>query len=284
MIKEDVQWMALALGILVIIAFVVAPVATGQPPNLGISLNFTLPSLPPLQTVTVVTTPLVTTLPTTIPVTTPAPELTTLPPTPVPTWNASAVQTIQFVDPSSYGLNLSDINPMGSRMPFDNASIRSNLTTYATFSGQFSGTTQTLSIPFPYWELWYTVEPFGTFTREGTQTTARPAVTSTGGVSSSGYQGSYRGTLPTFTIQVMEANKTARLVREVTPMGGIDPTLWTTDVKDRFGTVIVKASDPRPWKERFYEGQRSYYFVIQQSSIRSYKIDIRVPSSYIGKP
>ena len=52
--------------------------------------------------------------------------------------------------------------------------------------------------------------------------------------------------------------------------GGLDSTLWTE-------------SDPRPWKERFYEGQRNYYFVINTQALSSYTIEIRVPAEYIGK-
>ena len=46
------------------------------------------------------------------------------------------------------------------------------------------------------------------------------------------------------------------------------------------GTVYV---DPRPWTEKFYEGQRSYYFIIKAESIQSYSLDIKVPTQYIGK-
>ena len=42
-------------------------------------------------------------------------------------------------------------------------------------------------------------------------------------------------------------------------------------------------SDPRPWKEKFYEGQRNYYFVINTQALSSYTIEIRVPEEYIGK-
>ena len=47
-------------------------------------------------------------------------------------------------------------------------------------------------------------------------------------------------------------------------------TLWTE-------------SDPRPWKEKFYEGQQNYYFVINTQALTSYTIEIRVPEEYIGK-
>jgi hypothetical protein len=68
----------------------------------------------------------------------------------------------------------------------------------------------------------------------------------------------------------MEAGNSSRLVRTVTPMGSIDPALW-------------KDNDPRPWKEKFLEGQKSYYFIIKAGGITSYSLDIRVPNNYLGK-
>jgi hypothetical protein len=275
--KEDIQWMVLALGILVIISLVVAPITTGKPANLGISLNFSLPPLSPIQPLTIVTPP--TTMAT--PATTPTPERTTITvtPTPVPTWNGSSVQTIQFVDPSTYGINLTESLLNSPKIPFDNASFRNtNLTTYATFSGQYSGTTQIISIPFPYWELWYTVEPFtaglSKQSESGGLYIVRP--TQGQGVSMSGYQGSYSTTLPKFNITVMDTEDPDRIVRIITPPGSLDPELWKVDTKTGRG-------DPRPWKEKFYEGQKNYYFIIKASLLKSYKIEIRVPSSYIGK-
>jgi hypothetical protein len=73
-----------------------------------------------------------------------------------------------------------------------------------------------------------------------------------------------------FNLQVMDADDPNRIVRTITPPGGLDFTVW-------------KESDPRPWKEKFYEGQRNYYFVINTQALSSYTIEIRVPEEYIGK-
>ncbi len=75
---------------------------------------------------------------------------------------------------------------------------------------------------------------------------------------------------PIFTLQVMDADDPNRIVRTITPPGGLDSTLWTE-------------SDPRPWKEKFYEGQQNYFFVINTQALSSYTIEIRVPAEYIGK-
>lgn len=286
--KVDVEWMVLALGILVVIALVIAPFTTGKPANLGISLNFSLPPLSPVQPLNPVTTQTtMATLPATPPpALTPERTTTPVPPTPTLTGNSSAVQTLQFVDPSTYGLDLSGVNSSGSRIPLDIASIRANVTTIATFSGQYSGTTQAVHIPYPYWELWYTVDPVTTYVREGTTVIAVPVLKPTDGVSRTGYQGSYSSAMPTFTITIMEDADPDTMIREVSPPGGIDPTLWKAGSNSRIssssGSAITYA-DPRPWKEKFYEGQKNYYFIIKAGLLKSYTINIKVPNSYIGR-
>ena len=70
----------------------------------------------------------------------------------------------------------------------------------------------------------------------------------------------------------MDAEDPNRIVRTITPPGGLDKSLWTGE-----------AGDPRPWKEKFYEGARKYYFIIYAHSLNSYNLDIRVPTAYSGK-
>jgi hypothetical protein len=160
------------------------------------------------------------------------------------------------------------------------------VTTIATFSGQYSGTTQAVHIPYPYWELWYTVDPVTTYVKEGTTVIAVPVLKPTDGVSRTGYEGSYSSAMPTFTITVMEDADPDTMIREVSPPGGIDPTLWkassNTKISSSSGSAITYA-DPRPWKENFYEGQKNYYFIIKSGLLKSYTINIKVPNSYIGK-
>ncbi len=84
-----------------------------------------------------------------------------------------------------------------------------------------------------------------------------------------------------------------RIVRSISPPGGIDINLWkgirnpiNPAVTTRQNRVTLDPSvpvvDPRPWTEKFYEGQRGYYFIINSQLIASYSIDIRVPARYLG--
>ena len=94
----------------------------------------------------------------------------------------------------------------------------------------------------------------------------------------------------------MDASDPNRIVRTISPPGGIDLDLWLgkrksvtnpqeTLQKGQKATVSsdTKYDDPRPWTEKFYEGQRGYYFIIKTQSIASYSLDIKVPTQYIGK-
>jgi hypothetical protein len=242
--KKDFVYMIAAVGIILVIAIVIKPLATGQPVNSGIFLPTPTQavSLKPAHVFTE-STPPVTTL-----------AATTLP-TPVPTWD-SKTKTVGFVDPGTYGISMNESLPHGIRI--NTTSVSKATTSYATISGRYSSTTQVMDVPFPYWELWYTVEPAGTVGgKEGSLT---------------GIQGSFSITNPVFTLQVMDAEDPSRIVRTIIPPGGLDKTLWAGE-----------GGDPRPWKEKFYEGARKYYFIINARSLNSYTIDIRVPKDYIGK-
>jgi hypothetical protein len=263
--KEDIQWAVLGILMLLVIALVIKPIATGQPVNIG---------FPEKATPTPTSTPQQTLLSVSITIT-PTQGITTSTssPTPTSTWDQQ-VQSVMFVDPSTYGLNLNQSLPNSTRFPTDYAAIPNDtMTTYAKFSGQYSGTTQVITIPFPYWEMWYTVEPRTTNLIEQSEPSGKYVVTPTQGegASKSGYTGSISTAMPKFSIQVMDAEDPNRIARSITPYGTLDPDLWTGD------------DDPRPWKEKFFEGQRSYYFIITASLLKSYAIDIKVPSSYIGK-
>ncbi|OPY35399.1 MAG: hypothetical protein A4E35_02462 [Methanoregula sp. PtaU1.Bin051] len=261
--KEDIQWAVLGILILLVIALVIKPMATGQPVNLGLPEKAT-----PSPLISQVQTPLPEAIPTT-PVDVATTESIT--PTPTPTWDQQ-VQNVQFVDPSTYGVNLNQSLPNYTKIATDNASLRGSMTTYATFSGQYSGTTQIIKIPFPYWELWYTVEPRSTDLAQQAEPGGQYVVTPTQGIgeAKSGFSGSYSTALPSFSIQIIDGEDPNRIVRSISPTGSLDPKLWSKD-------------DPRPWKEKVFEGQRSYYFIIKSSLLESYTIDIKIPSSYIGK-
>jgi len=279
--KRDITYIIAAFCIILIIAFVIKPLATGQPVNTGI----------PVATTTepeISETPLIIYANTTS-------TVVTLSPTPDPTtWNQKA-QTIGFVNPETYHLSTNSSLPQGTRInatPPD-----TNRTVYATISGKYSGTTQVINIPFPYWELSYTIDPIigpmsgpAIVSQQITPTLENP-------YSHSGISGSYGAVNPVFSIQVMDATDPNRIVRSITPPGGIDPDLWagitpttpavTNTARIKYAATVatptLSNTDPRPWTEKFYEGQRSYYFIINSQYIDSYTIRILVPTKYIGK-
>lgn len=284
--KKDITYIVAAFCIILVVAFVVKPIATGQPVNTGLSFNTPTPS--PASTPLVEysnITAILTTNPTTIP--------TTAPPATTATWNQKA-QTVGFVNPATYQITPEQTTPMGTRI--NASSPDTNRTVYATISGKYSGTTQVVSIPFPYWEISYTIDPM--IGQKSGNTIQSTAVTPTLGQGSSysGIQGSYASVSPEFSIQVMDAADPNRIVRTITPPGGIDPDLWagvtqTTPEVTRTArkyaeiaeTPTLSFTDPRPWTEKFYEGQRSYYFIIDAKYLNSYTIRILVPTRYIGQ-
>ena len=48
-------------------------------------------------------------------------------------------------------------------------------------------------------------------------------------------------------------------------------------------TPTPSSTDPRPWLEKFFEGQRGYYFIINSQYINSYTLKILIPTRYIGQ-
>ena len=260
-------------------ALVIKPMLTGQPVNTGI---------PRAATTTPV--PIATTAPVApgspVPVTTARVPATTLVPT--TTWNQQA-QTVAFVNSSIYGVSLTEAIPNGTRI--DTSVLNTTMVSFAKISGKSSGTTQIITMPYPYWELVYTVDPVAApKTSSVTITPTRGTGVAAGG----GIQGSYSDVNPDFTIQVMDAGDPNRIVRTISPPGGIDLNLWTgvkgainPGTTPRKGQALtnppdVPVTDPRPWTEKFFEGQRSYYFIITAHLLNSYSIDIRVPSRYLN--
>ncbi|MFA5347021.1 MAG: hypothetical protein WC294_02705 [Methanoregula sp.] len=252
--KKSVMYAAGALIIILVVALVVKPIVTGQPLNTGLPVATTpLPAIPP--------TPPARTL-------TPTPQASSpLPlPTAIPTWDKT-VAKIGFVDPSTYGISLNLTLPNGTRI--DSVGRTTGRVPFATIPGQYSATTQVLHIPFPYWEIWYTVVPAGKMGGKD-QSLSSSTVQGAEGVTHTFLQGSFSVITPTFTLDVMDAADPNRIVRTITPPGGLDSTLWTN-------------SNPRPWKEKFFEGKKDYFFVIKAHDLSSYSVEIMVPAEYIGK-
>lgn len=123
--------------------------------------------------------------------------------------------------------------------------------TLITVTGQSGKTSETFSVPGGYWELWYTADPV-----------------ITGGQDSVSASGSNSALFPYLSIQVIDTTNSDRIVETVEPPGGLDKTLWAKS-----------GMDPRPWKQKFYEGNKEYCFVITTKHINSYTIEARVPKS-----
>ncbi|MFZ0006298.1 hypothetical protein [Methanoregula sp.] len=275
--KKDITYIVAAFCFILVIAFVIKPIATGQPVNTGLSFATPVPS--------VNVTPIV--------VYSNVTAIATTRPTPVPTWNGKT-QNISFVNPAKYQISTNQSLPQSTQINMSQQD--NNRTVYATISGKNSGTTQIINIPFPYWELSYTIDPMiGPMDGPVVQST-QITQTMGQGVSYSGIQGSYSVVNPQFSIQVMDATDPNRIVRTITPPGGIDPDLWegitpttpaaTSTIPAKYATIEPTptfSTDPRPWLEKFYEGGRGYYFVINSQYIKSYTIKILIPTRYIGQ-
>jgi hypothetical protein len=247
--KRDLVIVIAALAIVIVMALVVKPALTGEPPDLSIPMpgaertptpEPTLPDWAKDYNVP----------PTAVP--------STASPTPQPTWSGQS-ETLGIVGPAvTPKTTLSH-----SQLPQETTPIPEKMLTYATIDGNYGGRTENLSMPFPYWELHYTVEPWD---KRFVGTTESKA----GGIASSfGAE-----VFPSFSIEVHDADNPDQVIRTIEPAGGLDPDLWARG----------ENYDPRPWVEKFYEGtsRGDYYFVINTHMIRSYHIDILVPERYLG--
>ncbi|PKL70534.1 MAG: hypothetical protein CVV30_04055 [Methanomicrobiales archaeon HGW-Methanomicrobiales-1] len=274
--KKDIMYMAGALCIILIIALVIKPIMTGQPVNTGIVTATPQPTEISVTLQTANISHKIVTVITTIPVPTSTP-------TPVPTWDKN-VSSVVFVNPSTYGVSFNQSLPGGTRI--DSITQNKSMTTIAKISGQYSGTTEIMNIPFPYWEMWYTVDPF-TDMGGKEQSLSSSSVTGSkqSGEKSIGsaqvIQGSFSVMIPSFTVQVMDGDDPNRIIRTITPPGGLDKALWKGKSVESDYSGSVNIPDPRPWKEKFFEGNRNYFFIINTHAINSYGIEIRVPSEYI---
>ena len=127
----------------------------------------------------------------------------------------------------------------------------SKFTSLMTVTGQTGKTSDTFLVPGGYWELWYTADPL-----------------ITGGQDSVSASGPNSALFPHLSIQVIDKTNSARVVETVEPQGGLDKTLWAKS-----------GIDPRPWKQKFYEGNKEYYLVITAKHLKSYTIEARIPKS-----
>ena len=241
--KRDAAILLAALGLVMVMALVIKPQLTGKGPDLQLPFQKTLTPTPAetRPTLQATRTPL-STAPTT--------------PAPPPTWGGQS-QSLGFVSTGS-----PPTTPTFTVLP-DESPEKTVLLDYVTISSEGGGITQSFTMPFPYWELHYTVDPWDT-----------TFVGETG--SKEAGQAEFFGVevFPSFSIELRNARDNS-LVRKIEPRGGLDAKLWEKG----------EEYDPRPWVEKFYErnGTQEYYLAIKTHMIKSYRIDVMVPDRYLGK-
>ncbi|KUL00298.1 MAG: hypothetical protein XE11_2494 [Methanomicrobiales archaeon 53_19] len=255
--KKDGMIFLTGIFIIIIVALVIKPMATGESPDLS------MPEIPSLPGTGDERAPTPAVPPTAVPlgqIRIPHPSTVDgagIGSHPEQVWDGSPIQ-LGYVDPGIYHLTQED-TIIPARAPIDSGSHLPQLETYASFSagtgdGLTSGTpltTEIFFIPFPRWELWYTLE-----------TSVNPGADIS--VSEERINGAVG--YPRFSITVMDADDPGRVVATISPSDGpIDDSLWDDD------------NDPRPWKHKFFEGGRSYYMIVERRLIDSYEIEIKVP-------
>jgi len=133
--RQDFIYVILAIGIVLVLALVIKPAATGGLPGLWGGGE-------PEPVITPAWTPSI-------------PPATTIPtPTPVPTWDGKP-QPIGFVDPATYQIPPEEHSLNMTAPPARTAPGPTRWVTYATIDGQWSGTTGIVRVPFPMWRLDY---------------------------------------------------------------------------------------------------------------------------------
>ncbi|MBP2145174.1 hypothetical protein J2129_000628 [Methanofollis sp. W23] len=173
----------------------------------------------------------------------PTPSVTDPPlPTPTPAPGWDGKpQEIGFVDPSSYNLSLVKERVQAPIRYPALPQSTNKMVTYAEIHGTESGTTEIVHIPYPYWELWYEADPYNT-------------------------------EFCFFNIQVMDANDPNRFVRILSHPHA--------DFKQGNTTKSDSETDGM-WSEKFFEGYRDYWFVINTYCIKSYDLKVMVPERYV---
>jgi len=262
--KRDVIMVVMGLVIVLVIALVAKPMLTGKPVDMSVPV-----AIPGLATPTPTPTPAAVGADDSYekykasqnaPASSPNPTTT---PAPTPSWSGQA-QGLSLTNPQRY-------NQTPTPTPIPHSGVyntvpeqEDEMVTYATIEGTYPGVTNPIHMPFPYWELRYTIDPADTLFVSSTESKAAGVATNNAAQS-----------FPSFSITVQDADQPNRTIRVITPHGGIDEELWKKDTN----------SDPRPWTEKFYEGveDHNYFFTITPHMITSYKIEVLVPKRYIGK-
>lgn len=241
--RREVVIVVAGLAIVMVLALIVKPALTGKPVDIGIPVTKEATPVPTVITPSA-------TAATTLPTSRPTPSVTA--------WTGASRQISMITTPTP-------TPPLKTARLTTSDTLDNTLVTYATIRGNQGGMTETFRIPFPYWELRYTVDPSEMLL----MTTETPTMAAV-----AGYSGAV--VIPQFSIRVVDASAPAETVRMVEPRGGLDPELWKMN---------ESKNDPRPWIETFYqkEPDTSYFFVISAHMINSYTIQVMVPKRYIGQ-
>jgi hypothetical protein len=175
----------------------------------------------------------------------------TTPGSPIPSVTTNQPVVSRVPTPSPASTITPTLTPTPVPTPTSAFPESSGLTTLVVVSGQSGKTSDTFSVPTGYWELWYTADPL-----------------TSGGQDSVSASGSNSAVFPYLSIQVIDKINSDRIVETVEPPGGLDKTLWAKS-----------GVDPRPWKQKFYEGNKEYSFVITTKHLKSYTLEVRIPKS-----
>lgn len=167
-------------------------------------------------------------------------------PTPPGEWSGDKPEEVKFVNPSVYHITPTETTNAPFVKPPDDLHVvnTTDMKNYATISAENSSgvmTTEIYHIPFPYWELNYTV---------------------------TGYNSEYAG----FRMEIKDAEDPNREVGEVVLIrSDFKQSINSTDEDNNTctGTLLLR------------EGFKDYYFVIHPETIKSFSINIRVPTKYL---
>lgn len=205
---------------------------------------------------------------------------------PIQPWNGTPVNlspgidTRQKIVPREYVTSYQPYSFKESAVP---------LKTYTTISGEHSQIIDSFFIPSKYWEIWYTVE-----LPEDLQNPILEEQSDDENIVQS-----LSAVNPSFKIIVKNIDSN-EIINTITPSGGLDPKLWKGtfgreggelpfkeqysstnnelgEIETKKGDTIEINWDPRPWKEKFFDGYHNYSLNIEASFITSYQIEIKLP-------
>jgi hypothetical protein len=166
-------------------------------------------------------------------------QVQTAPTTAAPVQTSTEIQ-VQSTEPAFIPVQAGEqqIEPVLRESP--------GLKTVQLITGGSGSQSVNVIVPAGYWELWYSADPLVT-----------------GGQDSHSATGTNSAVFPSLSIKVTDAGDGSE-IRTVEPPGGLDSALWD------------RAGDPRPWSEKFYQGNKEYTFDITARHLNSYVLEVRV--------